>query len=48
MTRLMYNMDVNGEYVEEQMEGFKARAFMHEIDRLGGLIISSYTVILVR
>ena len=37
-------MDVNGEYVEEEMEGFKARVFMHEIDHLDGLLMSSFTV----
>jgi peptide deformylase len=31
-------------YIQENIDGFKARVFMHEVDHLWGFLISSFTV----
>ena len=36
-------MDFNGEFIEETLEGFRARVFMHEFDHLDGELISSFS-----
>ncbi|OMJ76577.1 hypothetical protein SteCoe_24021 [Stentor coeruleus] len=37
-------MNLEGEYVQECLKGFKARVFMHEFDHLEANLISSFTV----
>lgn len=37
-------MTLEGEYKQEQFEGFKARVFMHELDHLETALISSFSV----
>ena len=37
-------MTLEGEYKQEQFEGFKARVFMHEQDHLESALISSFSV----
>ena len=37
-------MDINGDYLEEEMNDFKARVFMHELDHLWGFLITSFSV----
>lgn len=37
-------MNLQGEYVQESLNGFKARVFMHEFDHLEANLISSFTV----
>lgn len=37
-------MTIDGEYKHEELEGFKARVFMHEFDHMEATLISSFTV----
>lgn len=37
-------LSMDGEYIEEELEGFNARVFMHENDHLEGMLISSFSV----
>ena len=37
-------LSIEGEYIEEELEEFNARVFMHENDHLEGILISSFSI----
>ena len=37
-------LNLQGEYVQEDLEGFHARVFMHEYDHLDGVLMTSFSV----